>query len=530
MLEPRDPIPHPFRGFFNWFHATTRPEIIERELLQRRGDRFDSVKVDESERNLRSIRQLSLVLTVPLRGSTPDRVRLLVITKDIWSLRLNSDLRIAGGQLEYLLLAPSEENLAGTHQTISGRFALRPDTLTFGGTYKIPRAFGSRASGATTAAVFVNRETGEPEGSTGELQWGEPLRSTTDEWGWSGSAGWLREVSRRFIGVEQSTFDAPSTDVEETIRNEYVTDVLVGRYAVVRSFGLASKHDVSWGVEAIRFAYRAPALEGEPSAVQRDFASSVMPVSDTRLGPFVAWTAYDAEFLQITDFTTLALQENYRTGHDVYVKLSPVLEAIGSSRDFLGTYAGASYTVPLGDGFARGFVEGSVETEPDEVADAAIGGGGILVTPRLGIGRLVLDVQGLDRVENYMNRRSGLGGESRLRGYPTGAFTGENLVLANLELRSRPLSLWTLQLGAVAFFDAGDAWDDGEPLDVKQSVGAGLRVVFPQLDRSVMRFDWGFPLDPVPALGITSPFPGDFVLTFRQAFGAPSLAVPTATL
>ena len=29
------------------------------------------------------------------------------------------------------------------------------------------------------------------------------------------------------------------------------------------------------------------------------------------------------------------------------MKLSPVLSAIGSSRDFLGSYTGASYTIPL---------------------------------------------------------------------------------------------------------------------------------------------------------------------------------------
>ena len=64
----------------------------------------------------------------------------------------------------------------------------------------------------------------------------------------------------------------------------------------------------------------------------------------------------------------------------------------------------------------------------------------------------------------------------------------------------------------------------------KQSAGAGVRLVLPQLDRSVLRFDWGFPLDPVPQLGITSPWPGDFVLTFRQAFGMPSISIPSATL
>ena len=39
-----------------------------------------------------------------------------------------------------------------------------------------------------------------------------------------------------------------------------------------------------------------------------------------------------------------------------------------------------------------------------------------------------------------------------------------------------------------------------------------------------MRFDWGFPLTPVPGLPTTArPFPGDVTLTFGQAFGMPVL-------
>lgn len=530
VIEPRDPVPDPLRGLLNWFHATSRPYVIERELLQRRGQPWSAAKVDETERNLRAIRQLSLVLAVPLRGSAPDRVRLLVITKDIWSLRLNSDLRVAGGQLEYLLLAPSEENLLGSHQAVTARFELRPDTLSFGGGYRLPRGFGTRAQAGASAEVIVNRETGEAEGSTGELSWGMPIRSTEDEWGWSGSVGWLTEVSRRFIGVEQDRFDAPSTGAEEAIPWEYDTDVLVGRYGVIRSFGRAWKHDLGFGVEATRLSYRAPVLDGRPAAVRRDFEESILPVSDTRLQPFVSFNDYEVRFLQITDFTTLGLQENYRLGHDVYLKVAPAFEAVGSTRDVLSFYPGGAYTVPLGDGLARVYAEGALEVEPDRVADASVLGGLAVVTPRLGIGRLVLDVQGLDRIENHMNRRTAIGGEGRLRGYPSSAFVGENVASANLELRTRPVALWTLQLGAVAFFDAGDAWDDGEAIDVKQSAGAGLRVVLPQLDRSVLRFDWGFPLQPAPELGITGPFPGDFVLTFRQAFGLPAVSVPSASL
>ena len=532
VIEPRDPVPDFARDILNWFHATSRPFVVEREILQRVGKPWDPNRVDESERNLRAIRQLSFVLVVPVRGSRPDRVKLLVLTKDIWSLRLNSDLRFAGGELEYLLLAPSEENLLGSHQSVTARFSLEPDVLTFGFGYRFPRNFGTRASADVSAAVLVNRESGVAEGSTGSIAWKMPLRSTRDEWAWQGSFGWLKEVTRRFIGVEQAAFDATSTEAAEAIPVEYVTDELVGRYAVTRSFGQRLKDDFTVGVEAQRFVFRAPVVGGASRQVARDFEASLVPVSDSRVYPFISWNGYATDFLQITDFSTLALQENYRLGHDVYLKLAPIFEAVGSSRDLFGTYPGAAYTAALGDGFARAYGEAAIEAEidPDRIADATVGVGGLVVTPRFGIGRLVLDVYALQRFENFLNRRSTLGGEGRLRGYPTAAFLGENLVTANVEYRSRPFEIATLQLGAVAFFDAGNVRDNGEPFDVKQSVGAGMRLVIPQIDKSVLRFDWGFPLTPAPELGITSPFPGNFVITFRQAFGVPSVAVPTSSL
>ena len=36
---------------------------------------------------------------------------MLVVTRDVWSLRLNSDFRFEGGRLRWLRLEPSENNL-----------------------------------------------------------------------------------------------------------------------------------------------------------------------------------------------------------------------------------------------------------------------------------------------------------------------------------------------------------------------------------------------------------------------------------
>jgi hypothetical protein len=94
------------------------------------------------------------------------------------------------------------------------------------------------------------------------------------------------------------------------------------------------------------------------------------------------------------------------------------------------------------------------------------------------------------------------------------------------------------QLAAVGFFDAGDAFPPGAPagsngsskFEAFQSVGVGLRALFPQLDRGVFRADLGFPIErPInPANGLPiAPFA--FLLSFGQALHVPGVA-PTAVL
>ena len=79
----------------------------------------------------------------------------------------------------------------------------------------------------------------------------------------------------------------------------------------------------------------------------------------------------------------------------------------------------------------------------------------------------------------------------------------------NTELRSTSLDILSAQVGAAAFYDVGDAKNHIDNLRLKQSVGLGLRVLFPEFDRIVMRADWGFPLSPG-----YSTFPGGFLPVF----------------
>ncbi len=523
VIEPRDPAP----GVLNLLHATTRRYVIEREVLMNRGDPYRRFLCDESaRRNLRSLPQLSLVICTATAGSSPDRVRVLVITKDVWSLRMGWDLSFIGGGLESLQLVPTETNLGGTHQIVLARYVYRPESQSLALGYRIPRLAGTRIGLAAESGIIWNRD-GHAEGSSGALAAGSPLYSAFTEWSWAATTRWRDEVIRRYRNA-QLAYDPNGVPWEYRTRQ-----AAEGGY-VTRSFGSTIKNDFTLGAEMNIRVFLPPELPGGANASARDdyrslgpspqaiasFTASYIPTSDTRVGPFVQYRSYTSNFLRVLDFETLGLQEDFRLGHDVALRIYPISEALGSSRTFLGTYAAAQYTVPLGDGLARASIESTVEAERHRTSDGSIEADLRIVTPRLGFGRLVFDAGALNRYSNYMNRTSYLGGSGRLRGYPSNFFAGKDVVVYNLEFRSRPVEILSCQLGAAAFYDVGHAANGFGRLRPRQSVGFGFRILFPQLDRVVFRGDLGFPVNP----GLDRISPLTASVAFEQAFSMPSIA------
>jgi hypothetical protein len=106
--------------------------------------------------------------------------------------------------------------------------------------------------------------------------------------------------------------------------------------------------------------------------------------------------------------------------------------------------------------------------------------GGRLVT------RVLVDFKGND----LDNRQLLLGGSTGLRGTYPEQFTGRNLVLANVEYRARPIELWSNWLGIVLFYDTGSAFDS--TITLTHTLGIGFRILLPQLNKEVLRVDFGF--------------------------------------
>lgn len=513
-VDPHDPMPR----LLDALHTTSRASVLALDLLVREGDRWSGVRVDESARNLRRSKQLSLVLAVPMRGSAPDRVRLVVITKDVWSLYPDFDVEATAGGLERLDLEPKETNVAGLHHTAIARFTLQPDAYALGGSYRIPKLDGRRLSLLVDANVIVNRSSGAAEGSFGSAIVTRPLWSSEEAWSWSVGITWKDEITRLYSNAALRLFEpAPpaTTPVPWAYRSRNVHEEAY----VTRSFGWSAKHDLSFGLVIDHASYHATGGLGIEREAVSQFERAVVPVGEDRVQPFVEWHAYANDYLRIVDFDTLGLQEDYRIGHDVLVRAYPVLRAFGSSRDLAGASATLSYGVPMGDGLARASFETKIEAEPERIADASFAGALGIVTPRFGVGRLVFTATALNRWRNYLNARSFLGSESRLRGYPSRFADGKDLVVSNLELRSRPLQLATVQLGAALFYDVGDAFVGFDRVDPKQSLGFGFRAVFPQIERAAFRVDVGFPV----SAGARPPNvpPVSVFATFGQAISLP---------
>jgi hypothetical protein len=527
VFDEQDPVP----DAVNVFHATTREFVIRQELLFDAGQPYSSARADESARNLRTIRQLSLVLVLPVEGSSPDRVRVLVITKDVWSLRLNWDIEGSAGKngptITRFVLAPTEENFLGTHTTVGALFTLDPGAYSFGLSAAKRRLFGSDIELNAAGGVIYGRATGEPEGSYGTFTYGAPLRRTSDRWGWGVGVTFLDDVARRYDETGKvQRFDAEVTPENDALPIEYARERFQGGVEVVRSFGVSDKFDVTLGAEADRRLSRYQHRPGADPAAEQELVDEWLPVNDTRISPFAQLRTQRERFFHGFDLETLALQEDYRLGPEALLRVYPASSAAGSTRDLVGLTSGFSYTAGFADGLVRAVVLNNVEYEFHGDHQATLSAQIHVASPRFAFARFVADGVVADAYENYLNTHYVLGGDTRLRGYPLSGFEGSlrgtSIGAANAELRTTSVDIFSMHVGLAAFFDAAGAADALDQLSFQQSAGLGLRILFPYFDRTVFRADWGFPLS-----SGYSTLPGALFVTFGQAFSMPELSRPS---
>ena len=488
-------------AWLNTLRRTTRDEVIAREVLVGPKDAWDAEKIAETRRNLADPTYSSLVVIRPVRPAeegnpgpaiAEDEVDLLIVTRDVWSLRLSTLFEMQQDVLSSLSVALIETNFLGLRKVAAVQFDLDLGSYAMGPLYIDPNIAGTRLELAGRASAVFNRETGSPEGSRSAVRVAYPLWSLDRRWGASLSFSHDDSIARSFEGGGLRQYEAPGGPIPW----EYDRRELGLVSEVVRSQGVGILHRVGFGHE-LELSRPAVLDSFAGDEAQREvFERDVLPRSERASSIFARYRLFEPRYEMYRDLDTFDLREERRLGPDLQLKLSFASPALGSESTFWRGRARLAWSLGLGeDGIANAALEGDSRLQGGELIDNELRGVLTMASPRLfDLGRIVARADVAARVRERSNRFYTLGGMTGLRGYPIGHDTGTRRARLNVEARSAGLPVWLFRAGAVAFWDAGHAADRAGDLSLRHDVGAGIRFLAPQFSRFVVRIDWAIPL------------------------------------
>jgi hypothetical protein len=504
----------PYPGFLNIVHVRTRDQVIRREALMEPGALYSPALAEETARNLRKLGIFSAVRVVPVKGRTPGGVALLIITKDIWSLRLNQTWDLVGSFVRYLRLQGTEKNFLGLNQQLAVDFQLRPDAMHIGQTYINRRVGGSRWYFGESAFLILGRESGKAEGTRGAVALQRPLYSLATPWSFSTSVDWNLATTRVFRGTEVWQLPYPDGDPIPYI---YETREVSAGASYTRSYGERFKNNVTGGVTAYHRGYDAPRNAPLDDAQRAWLRENQLPRSEDAVYGALSLSAHEARYEVMRDVDAYALSEDYQVGHSLVASLRYAPPAFASAAHYAELGAAARYRWRWGDAMTTVSAGGAIRRalgEEEGWTNRRWAAEVHQVSPKVLGGRFVargmLDVN----IDDLFDRVSLLGGANGLRGTRQDAYAGKRLLLVNVEYRTAPLVIRTLHLGGLLFYDAGSAFDRRPEL--VHSVGVGIRFLFPQFTTHVFRMDFGYVLnDTLPPVAQRFTFSGGQITAYR---------------
>jgi hypothetical protein len=491
VFAPEDPYPRAL----NIFHQRTREEVIRQEVIVAPGEPWSAEKMAEQERNLRNLFFLAVARVVPVRGQAGG-VGVLIVTRDRWSFRLSNAFTLIGPLLEYLQLTLVEVNFNGRGQSLAGTMIMHLDTVSLGQTFLEPRLLGSMLSFGETASILVNRATGKPEGTAGGVSFGLPLRTLDQLWSYSLDGNWNVLTRRVYRGASIWQLKYPDDSGTETVPDVYGVRELALQARVTRRFGSSVKWETSAALGGSSNRYAPPASVTEP---QRSWLiAGYLPRSEDATWASLFLRAYSADYRVLHDLETYQLSEDHQIGWRLLAGVKGAFPTFTGTAAFLQLGASLRYHAVWGDDFLSAAVAGGVRLRPDgPPANQRLVAEVVNFSPRFYGGRFVTRFE-TDLIQNDLDHRQlFVGGSSGLRGTYPEQFSGRNTLLANFEYRAQPFEVLRTWVGLAFFYDVGSAWDVSPALT--HTVGFGLRILFPQLNRLVLRVDFAAVLNgPMP--------------------------------
>lgn len=496
IFLPEEGVP----GGFNRLHVTSTEETVRAALTFEVGDPWMALDIRDTERALRDPNVYVTVTVLPVTSEDPDCIEALVVTRDLWSLRLSWDVQTVGSTVTGLYFAVIENNLAGTNASLGVHYLQGLGSTAIGPTLLIPRLMGSKIRVYERFELILDREQGGIEGTLNEFIVERPLTSVRDQWGWRAMAAHRREIDRRYTGSDVRTYTLDAEGESWSFDERWLTTEVDVEGTATRSFGRRVKHNFTLGgALSLREHEVRGAPEEAPQTVIDRYAELRLPRDERALGPVGRYDLFENRFLTLVNYETFELSEEVRLGVMTTVDLRLSEPYLGADRRFVAGGIRSGWTQPwAGSGFARAEVSQRARNDGTWV-DVETTVTGRVVTPSWFSGRLVARADYREMQYDESNLRYLFGGDTGLRGFTNGAVDTSRYLQANLEWRSTPLTLRGLRLGMVAFFDSVTTFaEDGETENndtaFYPAVGFGFRLVIPQLMANVRFMDIGFPL------------------------------------
>ncbi len=513
----------------NMFHTLSEEALIEREYLFAVGQPYTQALIDETERNLRGMTLFAILRIVAVKTAEPGKVGILVHTRDLWSLRTEWDLQATGLSIPQLLFtevpmfavhnttlpwAPSgidfgdtvvdralfqitERNLAGYGKTIIARLQANPITFSVGEVFQDRRLALGEHRLDQIFDVFLNRSSGDVEGSQGQLILSKPFYNLAQTLSYRVDASYITKISRVLQTGRVATYDVPETEEVERISRLWDDDTGAVTASATHRFGERFKHAFTVGAGYRDRSVRPNGQTGVDAEDVSAFRRDVLPRVRREVYPSVGIEIFEARYEVFRELATFGQSENVRVGPSMSISTALPLSAWGSSTDSMTLSINAGYVLPFSGGIVESAIGAYGRYENGELINQFMNLHLRGATPPMLAGRIAFRMLWEGRRRDTDNTAVWLGGDNGLRGYPSQALIGfgASRVLTSLEYRTQPINWRSTHIGFVLFYDAGAVYEALHQARMRYAVGTGFRVLFPQFDRFVFRVDLGVPLN-----------------------------------
>lgn len=489
-----------FLSILDYLHINTKDDIIRRYLYLKEDSVYDASAIRDSEQNLRHltlVRSLAVIIPVHKKNHPQkDSVELLVVTRDLLSLRPTFNFEGNSEVLTDLMIALGEHNIFGSNKSIQAIYEMKQAMHLISTKYFDPQLFGSHLELNLRPGIVFSRNDFKYDGFIGEFSLERPLISETDTWGYGLNFDYGSKPIIDFNGGQIRTFDLPKTKAHESIERRYRWRYGKGRIQARRSFGRTYKKEVfaSYGINIKRPSiYEDLHLNEE----QREaFIKHVLPKNELESFVTFGFSYFHNQYMNLYDYNNFKLAENKRIGPNLTISADfSSKEVLLSDNSFIRPESKFLYLLPFGsDSFGQ--ISLSTSNRYDgSFADNTYKYGLTLVSPKiLNLARIVFDGRLSTALDNRDNQNFSLGADSGIRGVKSGFYKDSKAFRTNFEIRSAPLDFWIVHVGLVLFYDVGAAFKEWDEVNATHSLGVGLRILTPQISSQLFRLDIGFPI------------------------------------